>query len=84
MEKCRYFKNCIRSGRYITSRVFAGIRQKDCFDVRAYIRFYYIFVGKTAKTSEKIEFLEFFFIPEGCISIEYEQLKLIVELLCEI
>lgn len=49
--KCNYFKNNLRGGKYLPSRIIAGIRQNGCFDVRAYIRFYSIFIGRTAKVT---------------------------------
>ena len=70
-------------GKYISHLVVAGIKQNTPLDAKAYIQFYNIFVGNTSSKEEKLNFVEYFFIPEGMDDIEIEHLRLIIELLCE-
>ena len=68
---------------HLTRRLIAGLKQDDVFNLAALTRFYGIFINRVSPVKEKIRFLLYFFIPFGQEKIEFEVLKLILEIMCE-
>lgn len=83
-EYCAYYRNNIRKDPYLRERFVGGlVLGQPGLSFQSYLRFHELFVSRTASKSQKLQFLEHFFIPADSHTISLEMFKLLMELLSE-
>lgn len=83
MKHYKHFE-CVKQDVHITRRIISGLVQNagGSLSLTSFTLFWNLFVGRTAKNQEKVDFLTYFLMPAGQERVELEVIKLILELMC--